>query len=170
MTIFWEVTPCSPIEIHRLFGGTYCLHLLDWEVSQARNRQEEISVIILSFYIYTCISLNSNGLYDDHKSPPSLIHWTQLKISHLFPEIHFNIIIPLFPSTPNCFLSWDFLPERFVYVFVSSMRATCLPHLIFFDFVIVIIFGELSKFWSYSSWMSSVILLLSVWYIPVPFS
>jgi hypothetical protein len=23
-TFLWDVTPCSPVEVHRLFGGTYC--------------------------------------------------------------------------------------------------------------------------------------------------
>jgi hypothetical protein len=26
-SIFWDMTPCSPTEIHRLFGGMYCLRL-----------------------------------------------------------------------------------------------------------------------------------------------
>jgi hypothetical protein len=24
--VFWDVTPCSPVEVHRLFGGTYYLN------------------------------------------------------------------------------------------------------------------------------------------------
>jgi hypothetical protein len=27
-TIFWDITPCSPLRINRHFGRTYCLHLL----------------------------------------------------------------------------------------------------------------------------------------------
>jgi hypothetical protein len=27
VTIFWDITQCSAIEIHRLFGGTFYLHL-----------------------------------------------------------------------------------------------------------------------------------------------
>jgi hypothetical protein len=26
-TIFWDITPCSPLSIHRRFGGTYRFHL-----------------------------------------------------------------------------------------------------------------------------------------------
>jgi hypothetical protein len=26
-TLFWNVTPCSPVEVRRLFEGTYCLRL-----------------------------------------------------------------------------------------------------------------------------------------------
>jgi hypothetical protein len=28
-TVFWDVTPCSPVEVHQRFGGIYCLHLQD---------------------------------------------------------------------------------------------------------------------------------------------
>jgi hypothetical protein len=28
-TIFWDITPCSPLSVNRRFGGTYCLHLQD---------------------------------------------------------------------------------------------------------------------------------------------
>jgi hypothetical protein len=26
-TIFWDITPCSPLSVNRRFGGTYLLHL-----------------------------------------------------------------------------------------------------------------------------------------------
>jgi hypothetical protein len=26
-TIFWDITPYSPLSVNRHFGGTYCLHL-----------------------------------------------------------------------------------------------------------------------------------------------
>jgi hypothetical protein len=26
-TIFWDITPCSPLKVNRRFGGTYRLHL-----------------------------------------------------------------------------------------------------------------------------------------------
>jgi hypothetical protein len=26
-TIFWDITPCSPLSVNRRFGGAYCLHL-----------------------------------------------------------------------------------------------------------------------------------------------
>jgi hypothetical protein len=37
-TIFWDVTPCSPVEVHRRFGGTY--YLQGRRVRQANNQQE----------------------------------------------------------------------------------------------------------------------------------
>jgi hypothetical protein len=36
-TIFWAVTPCSPLKVNRRFGGTYRLHLQGWRISRARN-------------------------------------------------------------------------------------------------------------------------------------
>jgi hypothetical protein len=35
--IFWNIMPCSPAKVNRLFGGTYRLHLKGRRVSQARN-------------------------------------------------------------------------------------------------------------------------------------
>jgi hypothetical protein len=37
-TIFWDVRPCSPKEIHWRFGETYRLHLQGWRVSPARRQ------------------------------------------------------------------------------------------------------------------------------------
>jgi hypothetical protein len=36
-TIFWDITPCSPLKINRHFGGTYRLHLHGRSISRARN-------------------------------------------------------------------------------------------------------------------------------------
>jgi hypothetical protein len=38
-TTFWNVTPCSTVDVHRRLGGMYCRHLWCWRVSQARSRQ-----------------------------------------------------------------------------------------------------------------------------------
>jgi hypothetical protein len=39
-TVVLDVTPCSPVEVDRRFGGTYCLNLQGWTVSQARNQEQ----------------------------------------------------------------------------------------------------------------------------------
>jgi hypothetical protein len=39
-TIFWDITPCSPLEVNRLFGGTYRLHLQGRRISRARNQSK----------------------------------------------------------------------------------------------------------------------------------
>jgi hypothetical protein len=35
--IFWDITPCSPLKVNRLFGGTYRLHLHGRKISRVRN-------------------------------------------------------------------------------------------------------------------------------------
>jgi hypothetical protein len=40
-TIFWDITPCSPLSVNRSFGGTYRLHTQGRKiVSSARNQRE----------------------------------------------------------------------------------------------------------------------------------
>jgi hypothetical protein len=39
-TIFWDITPCSPLKFNRRFGGTYRLHLQGRRISQAINQRE----------------------------------------------------------------------------------------------------------------------------------
>jgi hypothetical protein len=39
-TIFWDITPCSPLSVYRRFGGTYRLHLQGQKISSARNQPE----------------------------------------------------------------------------------------------------------------------------------
>jgi hypothetical protein len=34
VTIFWDTTPRSPVEVHRRFGGTHCLRLQERRVNQ----------------------------------------------------------------------------------------------------------------------------------------
>jgi hypothetical protein len=40
-SIFWYITPCSPLKVNRRFGGTCRLHLHGPKISQARNKCEE---------------------------------------------------------------------------------------------------------------------------------
>jgi hypothetical protein len=35
-TIFWDITPCSPLSVNRRFGGTYRLHIQGRRISRAR--------------------------------------------------------------------------------------------------------------------------------------
>jgi hypothetical protein len=39
-SIFWDITPCSPLKVKRRFGGTHRLHLQDRRICQARNKHE----------------------------------------------------------------------------------------------------------------------------------
>jgi hypothetical protein len=58
--IFWNVTPCSTVEIHRRFGRMYSLHLWCWRVGQARSRQQ--AGFITSFLWSPNIFLHSSFL------------------------------------------------------------------------------------------------------------
>jgi hypothetical protein len=39
-TIFWDMTPCSPLKVNRRFGGSYSLHLQFRKINRARNQRE----------------------------------------------------------------------------------------------------------------------------------
>jgi hypothetical protein len=39
-SIFWDIMPCSPLEISRRFGGIYRLHLQGRIINRARNQRE----------------------------------------------------------------------------------------------------------------------------------
>jgi hypothetical protein len=36
-TVLWDLAPCSPVEVYRHFGGTFCFSLQGRKVSQARK-------------------------------------------------------------------------------------------------------------------------------------
>jgi hypothetical protein len=42
-TAFWNVTPCSPIDVHRRFEGIYCLYLQGKRVSQGKTSLKKAS-------------------------------------------------------------------------------------------------------------------------------
>jgi hypothetical protein len=39
-SIFWDITPCSPLKVNRLFGGIYHLNLQSRRMNQVRNERE----------------------------------------------------------------------------------------------------------------------------------
>jgi hypothetical protein len=39
-TIFWVIMPCSSLEVNRLFGGTYRIHLQGQRINYARYQRE----------------------------------------------------------------------------------------------------------------------------------
>jgi hypothetical protein len=43
-TVFWNVMPCSLVEVYQLISGTYCLHLQGRRVSHAGNREKMVAV------------------------------------------------------------------------------------------------------------------------------
>jgi hypothetical protein len=65
-SVFWDITPCSPLEANKRFGETWCLHLRDRRVFQASNMTCGINLLpaeaipplnnILIFYNMTVVS------------------------------------------------------------------------------------------------------------------
>jgi hypothetical protein len=39
-TVFWDITPCSPLKVNQCFGATYRLHLQGLRISQGRDQRE----------------------------------------------------------------------------------------------------------------------------------
>jgi hypothetical protein len=39
-SIFWDITPCSPLEVNRRFGGKCRLYLQGRRISEVRNQRE----------------------------------------------------------------------------------------------------------------------------------
>jgi hypothetical protein len=39
-SVFWDITPCSPLKVNRRFGGTCRLHLQGPRINHARNQHE----------------------------------------------------------------------------------------------------------------------------------
>jgi hypothetical protein len=57
-TIFWDMTPCSPLKINRRFGGAYRLHLQVRRISRARNQRESrYAVLATCFHVGFFIDL-----------------------------------------------------------------------------------------------------------------
>jgi hypothetical protein len=63
----------------------------------------------------------------------------------LFPKIQFNFIFPSTLGTSECRLRFRF-PAKICYEFlISPMHAACSTHLIIFDLITLIIYGEAYK-------------------------
>jgi hypothetical protein len=49
ITIFPDITPCSPLKVNRRFGGTYCLHL-QGQIIQAKYQREKKTRLATYFH------------------------------------------------------------------------------------------------------------------------
>jgi hypothetical protein len=65
-SIFWDIMPCSPLEVNRRFGGTCHVHFQGRRISHARNHHEKGSKkrfrLLISGY------RQAKGWTDTHKS------------------------------------------------------------------------------------------------------
>jgi hypothetical protein len=68
-TIFWDITPCSPLSVNRRFGGTYRLHLQVRKISQqeisvkAGGKQSIQAGFLLVYFSTLKRRLTLNGLH-----------------------------------------------------------------------------------------------------------
>jgi hypothetical protein len=53
-TIFWDITPCSPLKVNRRFGGMYRLHLQGRRISRGRNQH---ALLVTCFHADFLLSL-----------------------------------------------------------------------------------------------------------------
>jgi hypothetical protein len=67
-SIFWDIMPCSPLEVNRRFWGRYRLYLQGWRIFQAWNQHEAgVSCWFLAWFIlqlcflpaFSCLSYSS---------------------------------------------------------------------------------------------------------------
>jgi hypothetical protein len=54
ISIFWNITPCSPSSVNRRFGGTYCLHLQGRKISWAGNQRKSRICLPAAFTLVSC--------------------------------------------------------------------------------------------------------------------
>jgi hypothetical protein len=84
-TIFWDMMPCGPLKVYRLFGGTYRLHLQGRKISRTRNQRESTcqAMSVLTF----------NGLHGVIAQNFVLFITAAVRISNLSKEEEINRII-----------------------------------------------------------------------------
>jgi len=93
-----------------------------------------------------CILWNQKVHYRIHKCPPpvpilSPLDPVYIATSH-FLNMHLYIILPSTPGSPNWTLTLGFPHQNPVYTIPHSIRATCSAHLIFLDFILWTLLGE----------------------------
>lgn len=69
-TISWDVKPCSPVEIHQRFGGTYYLHIKGWKSNQAKQPVRNMAYtsilkMVALRYVWTYMRWASARLHGD---------------------------------------------------------------------------------------------------------
>jgi hypothetical protein len=56
-SIFWDITPCSPLNVNRRFGRTYRLHLQGRRISEATNQRK--ALLASCFMPVYCLAYSS---------------------------------------------------------------------------------------------------------------
>jgi hypothetical protein len=86
-SVFWDITPCSPLKVIWRFGGTYRRHIQDRRISHTRN-QHEAGGNLCSFPLK--LQLTFNGLHGIMSQKIELFITTAVRTSdptrHYVPE------------------------------------------------------------------------------------
>jgi hypothetical protein len=69
--VFWDLTPCSPIEVHRRFREMSCLHIHDRKASKA-----ELIICILLFLLGLLFDLEGSAFFRNvRNTPQNTVNW-----------------------------------------------------------------------------------------------
>jgi hypothetical protein len=58
-SIFWDITPCSPLKVNRRFGRTCRCHLQVGRMIQGRNKSEAGRLLAACFMLVSCLDYSS---------------------------------------------------------------------------------------------------------------
>jgi hypothetical protein len=62
-SVFWDITPCSPLKVDRYFGGISRLHVQDWRQSKARtSAKHNTASRAIGFIMYTRIFISPSEI------------------------------------------------------------------------------------------------------------
>jgi hypothetical protein len=148
-TIFWDITPCSPLKVNRRFGGT-CLHLQGLRISQARKQiclLPAFTLVSGSAYTSTlkmeaiCTSETSIEFKRNSRRYIPKDGTLQINPVHNFTpyssKFHFTIIlVPTF-----MFSSGSEIKALYIFL-IYIIRAVFPASFILFELIILIVFGE----------------------------
>jgi hypothetical protein len=51
-SFFWDMTPCSPLKINRLFGGTYRVHFQNRRKTKQKTKVKKVAAGFLPYLFF----------------------------------------------------------------------------------------------------------------------
>jgi hypothetical protein len=163
--VFWDVAPCSHVEVHRRFRGACCLHQGDgagrthlWNVGLFNETLRRY--IPEDYRLHNCLK-SHRAINCFHGAAKLNSHWLNQEIIRLLWNhklhclvykrsllivivIHINLL-NAFPSYLHLDLKWSVLlriSDQNLYSFLMFYTRQCPTHVIAFDFIILIIIIE----------------------------
>jgi hypothetical protein len=131
-TIFWDITPCSPLKVNRRFGGTYRLHLQGRRISRAGNQRERSACHLLppSFPVSLFFDPEDADIFNETVR----IQWKKTAfyyatlgntVRSMFPSF---LAPPLFPSMRATFANSVAVSSQFPFLLRRShLLSVCSP-------------------------------------------